>query len=333
MNELKKYLQGALLFPKEIHLESHSDCNAQCTICPREGMTRYKGIMNRDLFIKAIDECADYPDMEYIHFHLNGEPLLMNIHELCWRINYARMKCPQGEKGRPRLAFFTNGSLLSTEKSEKLMQTPINIIVISIDGGNKEDYEKIRRGLKWERLVENVRMLAIIRDAKKPSLKLQTAIIPQIDNFKSLDKYFALFRSFGIDDVGGSGVQNIGGLIDSESKIIHGNQYREGDNERPCWRIFLDLSIMADGRACVCCQDVRGMHVIGDLNTQSLKEIWLGKEMMEIRQKFIDGKKKEIRFCADCDYMKGVVLDSWWNIDNNFQTVYDEVCEEMGVIV
>lgn len=344
-NELQNYLKRALGFPQEIHLESSSRCQAQCTICPRGGMERYQGEMSRDLFDKAIHECVG-KELEYIHYHLNGEPLLMDIDELVSRINYTREAFHKTETyhvsyvydaqkkrtvEKPRLCFFTNGALLDKERVDKLLESELDIIVISIDGGNKEDYEKIRVGLNWERLVENVTYLVDRRNATGSKLWIQTAIIPQMANKGSLGKYFRLFRDeIGVDDCGGSGVQNIGGLIDSENMIIKEDQYMDGDINAPCWRVFLDLSVCADGKAVVCCQCVRADLVIGDLNTQSIKEIWNGEAMTDIRENFITGRKAEIPFCAECDYMRSFCAPPWWNT-KEIKEAYYKVKDENNV--
>lgn len=333
-NELKEYLTRALEFPQEIHLESHSGCNANCTICPRDGMTRYKGDMPRKIFEKAVMWHGEQ-NMSYIHFHLNGEPLLMDIDELCDRINFTRVWNPIVDKVRmtPKLCFFTNGSLLDEVKAGQILNSQLDIIVISIDGGNKRDYENIRKGLTWETVVENVRFLVNLRNETLSKLWIQTAIIPQMANKGSLDKYFALFKSMGVDDVGGSGVQNIGGLIDSESMIIKGNQYDKGNVNAPCWRVFLDLSVMADGRCVVCCQDVRGMEVVGDLNTQSIMDVWHGDRMTEIRDNFVHGRKRKIPFCRNCDYMRSMVSPDFWNVSmSEFVNTYEEVVEALNVV-
>ncbi len=334
-DELKQYLTRAMTYPQEIHLESNSGCNARCTICPREGMTRYQGDMPRALFLNAITDCMGHGgDMSYIHFHLNGEPLLMDINELCWRIDYTRHFVPIADHKRmtPKTCFFTNGSLLDGAKVDKILSSQLDIIVISIDGGNKEDYENIRKGLTWETVVENVRMLVNLRNYIKSKLWIQTAIIPQMANRGSLDEYFKIFKALGVDDVGGSGVQNIGGLIDSENMIIKGNQYEGGDVNAPCWRVFLDLSICADGKAVVCCQDVRAMEVVGDLNTQTIPEIWQGERMMEIRDSFVHGRKHDVPFCKNCDYMRGMIAPDFWSVDREtFKRVYEEVLEELDV--
>ena len=328
---LKSYLKRALQFPQEIHLESHSGCNSFCTICPRQDMTRYQGDMARELFLKAIREIKGN-QLKYIHFHLNGEPMLMDIDELCWRINFAREMNPiENEKGEPKLCFFTNGSLLTEYRADRVLDSELDIIVISIDGGNKQDYEKIRLGLNFEIVVGNVRNLVEKRNKSGKKLWIQTAIIPQRDNRNSIQEYFRLFRDeIGVDDCGGSGVQNIGGLLSNAADLIlKDQQYMGGDLNAPCWRVFLDLSICADGRAVTCCQDVRAMEVIGDLRGETVGEIWRGKRMTEIRSNFVYGRKREIPFCKNCDYMRSFVAPDFWKVNSqDFMEVYKEVVEE-----
>ena len=332
-NKLKNYLKRALRFPQEIHLESHSGCNSSCTICPRQDMTRYQGDMARELFLKAVRETKG-KQLKYIHFHLNGEPMLMDIDELCWRINFAREMNPiENEKGEPKLCFFTNGSLLTEYRADMVLDSELDIIVISIDGGNKQDYEKIRLGLNFEIVIDNVRNLVEKRNKSGKKLWIQTAIIPQRDNQNSISEYFRLFgKEICVDDCGGSGVQNIGGLIKNADELILKDQYMGGNINAPCWRVFLDLSICADGKAVTCCQDVRAMGVIGDLNEETVEEIWHGERMTQIRDNFVYGRKSVIPFCKDCDYMRSFVAPDFWKVNSqDFREAYKKALEESGI--
>ncbi len=312
VEELTQYLTQALKFPKEIHLESSSRCNAHCLTCPRDKMQRSLGEMNRELFVKAVNETSNY-EMDFIMLHLNGEPLLLDIDELVWRINYTRETNPKCKQ----INFFTNGSLLTEEVTNKLLKSKLDLIMISVDGGNQEDYEKIRRGLSWKTLIKNVYYLVQRKKQLNSNLFIQTAIIPQVANQHSVGTYFAVFKTLGVDHVGGSGVNNIGGLIDADNMRLNGQHYDLSALPKPCWKIFLDLSIASDGRALVCAQDVVGALPIGDLKTQTLKEIWQGKVMSEVREKFIYGKKNEIPFCDKCDYMLGCVTPDWWKVSQD----------------
>lgn len=309
VEELTNYLKSALIFPKEIHLESSSRCNSSCITCPRDKMQRQLGEMSREIFVKAVNETADY-DMDYIMLHLNGEPLLLDIDELVWRVNYARDINPRCKQ----INFFTNGSLLTPEIADKLLLSKLDLIMISIDGGNQEDYEKIRKGLSWKTLTNNVYNLVKRKRELKSNLFIQTAIIPQVANQNSVRTYFSIFSAMGVDHVAGSGVNNIGGLIDADNMKLSTQRNDVKAINLPCFKIFLDLDICSDGRALICSQDVVGTLPIGDLNNQTLQEIWQGSIISEIRKKFILRRKQEIPFCGKCDFMTGFVYPEWWDI-------------------
>jgi len=305
--KLLDYLEDTLKFPLEIHLESSSRCNSHCITCPRDKMMRELGELDRSLFKKAVEETANYK-MDFIHLHLNGEPLFLDVDDLVWRINYAKKLNPDAT-----VDFSTNASLLDEEKANKILTSKLDLIMISVDGGNKEDYEKCRKGLNWDTLIKNVTYLVKRKREFGSCLYIQTGMIPLKQNISSLKEYYKVFQDIGVDHTGGSGVQNIGGLIDSNSMRTY-LQYNKGDINSPCWRLFCDLSIFSDGRATVCCQDVVGFLPIGDLHTQSLKEIWQGEVMTSIRDKFIYGKKNEIPFCNRCDFMVSFVAPDYWKI-------------------
>jgi MoaA/NifB/PqqE/SkfB family radical SAM enzyme len=314
VENLKDFVASSFLQPKEIHLESSSRCNGACITCPRQGMTRYQGEMSRVIFLKVVDECKEYGwVLDYFHFHLNGEPLYLDIDELCWRINYAKEHLPKRNE-YPIICFFTNASLLTEEKSRKLLASPLDKIVFSVDGGTKEAFEKMRPGLKWEEVVGNITKFMEVRKEVGSKIPTQTAFIPCWENKDSLLSYYKLFNSLGIDDVGGSGVNNIGGLIDSKAMRLP-EQYTKGHKKNPCWRVFIDLSICADGKAVVCCQDVRGKCVIGDANKETVKQIWQ-YGMEQVRQIHLRMEQEQIEFCKDCDYMESFCISEdmqkWW---------------------
>jgi len=49
-----------------------------------------------------------------------------------------------------------------------------------------------------------------------------------------------------------------------------------------CTLPFTDISIKRDGRVRVCCYNEK---ILGDLNTQTLEEIWSGAEYQELRKR------------------------------------------------
>ena len=305
---MKEFIADSFKYPKEVHFESSSRCNAKCITCPREGMTRQQGEMPNHLFVKGIDEMKEAKwEPELVHFHLNGEPLFLPIGELCWRIKYAEQHLPKGTT----FCLFTNASMLTPEVSERLLDSPLGFIVFSIDAGNKEAYARSRPGLDWDKMVCNIAEFMRIKVEKGSLIKTQTSFIPHIHNQDSLPDYYRLFNSLGILDVGGGGIVNIGGMVDAK-KLRLGGQYTKGNIDAPCWRVFRDIDIMSDGRVCVCCQDVQGKLVLGDLNKETLPEIWQGEKFETVRKVHLSMNRESIPHCKDCDYMEGFVPDEWW---------------------
>lgn len=309
-NELQQYLNKVKDFPLEIHLEQCSYCNGHCIMCPHKNQRAKKDpkniIMKQAIFEKAIKEIGN-KHLNYLHFHLNGEPLFARSDILKERIDYAREHCPNIEK----LCIFTNGIRLDSSMREALLTSKLDVIMISVHAGNEEDYRKMV-GLNWYHLYNNIKALVSEKKKLNSKLYIQTGFIPTKYNINSKEHYFKLFSELGVDHCGGGGVNNIGGHIDADNMLVK-EQYIKGNINAPCMRLWLDLSIMSDGRACICSQDVLGEHIIGDLKTDTLQEIWKRLDLQ--RKLFIKGYKKLIKFCSKCDYMRGCVAPDWWRFD------------------
>ena len=301
--EAKAYILEKIKKPSEVHLESDSRCNARCIMCPRTGMERYQGPMRQSLFYKIIEDLIPDPP-ELLHFHLNGEALMIGHRELAHRIEYAKTYLP-GSK----MIIFTNASLLTEEASRFLIGSPLDEIAFSVDGGTKEDYEKVRKGLHWETTLKNIAYF-VNQNMINHKIKTHCFIVPLKENRGSIDKFHQLFKSMGVDNVGGSGVINIGGLVDADS-LRTDLQYMGGNINSPCWRIFVDIDVMADGNVPVCCQDVRGRLIMGNARTENLLDVWKGS-FNELRKKFLLGKRSEIPVCQDCDFMRSFCPPEFW---------------------
>jgi len=64
----------------------------------------------------------------------------------------------------PELWFPTNLLPLTEATAEAIVRSNVSVVAVSIDGVQKETYEKIRRGASWERLHAKLR---ILRDARR----------------------------------------------------------------------------------------------------------------------------------------------------------------------
>jgi len=69
--------------------------------------------------------------------------------------------------------------------------------------------------------------------------------------------------------------------------------------EIPCSMVFTRIHITFDGKLTACCQDFNHDLLLADLKKTSLKEAWLSKNAIELRQAHIN-KNLEGYLCNNC---------------------------------
>ncbi len=134
--------------PIKLDIENLSRCNFRCVMCQVSEWP--KGQRARDLTFHEFQEIIDenYGLVE-IKIQGMGEPTLARD-DFYRMIRYARER-------HIWVRTVTNGSLLHlNDNARKLLDSGINEVQISIDGADKETFEAIRVGGKFQRVIENV---------------------------------------------------------------------------------------------------------------------------------------------------------------------------------
>ena len=62
------------------------------------------------------------------------------------------------------------------------------------------------------------------------------------------------------------------------------------------------MYINAFGKAILCCSDYKFEVVMGDVNKESLEDIWNGKKYKEYRNKLKKGTREGLKLCKVCNY-------------------------------
>src|SRR3989344_5215186 len=116
------------------------------------------GYMDWNLFKKIIDEASEYkPTFSSVKFNYRGETLLAkNLPEM---IKYSK------DKGVLDVQFNTNGSLLTEDLARKLIDSGLDGIIFSVDGANKETYEKIRRLGNYDNVYDKIIKFVELRNS------------------------------------------------------------------------------------------------------------------------------------------------------------------------
>lgn len=270
------------LFPPTVRVESTNLCNARCTTCTRDIMTRPKGVMDMNLFKKIIDECGLHK-IRSIHLHNFGEPLLdRGIFE---KIRYA------SEKGL-KTRLFSNLSILDDEKAKLLVESGLSRIKISIDGHSKETYENIRRGLSFDAVTENIENLIRTRDRLKTRTpEIGLTFVETLENTHEKEAFIRKWKK-KVDSIDITSYHNWGGRLAGSKK--------GGPHGFPCLRLWATFTILWNGDAALCCMDYDGKVILGNVQEDSISSIFRGKMLGDIQHWHLNGRFEKIPICDKC---------------------------------
>ena len=294
--------------PLCIDIEVASVCDLACPHCYRQYISTPDKIMNYELALKLIDQAAEM-NVPSMKFNWRGEPLLNpKLPEI---IDYAK------KRGILETIINTNATKLDEKMSKKIINSGLDLIIYSFDGGTKENYEKMRPGRfsknKFEDVYENIKNFQKIRKEMNsvfPRTKIQMVLTD--DTRSEQKKYFELFGDI-VDDVsvkqyterGGNlkdidknfkkhlkeDVSNLKNKFGSEASILKdsNNNIFVSEGRLPCEQPLQRMLVTYDGRTSMCCYDWGSMHPVGYVD--SLATNIGDKEFKKIKEK-ADKKEK-----------------------------------------
>lgn len=265
-------------FPRTVRVETTNHCQADCSFCPRSTIGRAKGFMKQDLFEKVVAQCAQ-GGCRLMHLHGFGEPLLDK--QLPERIQLCK------QSGIPRVKIFTNGDLLRGELAQRLLESGVDEIKISIDGADSKEFNLLRVGLDHGKVFDNVKAFRKLRDeagSTKPTIVAATCQTSNRDQTEKMLKGV-------VDHIDFTHIHNWGGAMGQ----LTGQKLR-----KPCDRLWRTFTVLVNGDAALCCLDYSGKEILGDVNQQSITEIWNNQRYRELRQLHRDSRQNQIPLCSNC---------------------------------
>lgn len=269
--------------PLCIDLELASICDLACPHCFREHLATPDKVMNID-FAKKIILDAIKNNIPSIKFNWRGEPLLnSNLSKL---IKFAK------DNGMLETIINTNATNLTEKKGLELINSGLDYMIYSFDGGTKKTYEKLRPGRfrqnKFEKVIQNIKNfndLKIKLNAKFPYTKIQMVLMD--NNRDEVSSFFEIFGSI-VDEVTITPYQERGGKLEDlnkndlnilekyllENKLSKDTPYmKDGEGNlfiskgrKTCEQIFQRLMVTYDGKTGMCCNDWGAQYNLGYLN-------------------------------------------------------------------
>ena len=287
----KFYIAGKkkinLGFPPYLLIEPVSTCNLRCPFCFQidKSFTRkpYMGVIDFEFFKKIVDEANDI-GVGAVTLASRGEP---TMHK-----KYTEMLEYLSKKENIfEIKTNTNGTFLSEKICHAIFKYNVNQVIISSDHYIKKDYERLRLGSNFEKVVENVDRLYEIRKKFYPD-SITEIRISGIDNERNLDR--KKFKDFWIKRS-----DHVTASYPLERWDTYNNKPHDKITDA-CENLWDRMYIWFDGKINPCDADYKSYLNYGDAKKNSLKKIWNDKIIENTRRMHLAKERNKIVPCDRC---------------------------------
>ncbi|MDD5668961.1 MAG: radical SAM protein [Candidatus Omnitrophica bacterium] len=264
-------------FPINLSIQTTSICNGRCVFCPNksDAIRLPPAVMEQSVFAKIIDECSAYKEIERIILYLNNEPL--TDPDILNRIRYAKSRLPWAS-----VHLVSNGSLLSEELQDGIIDSSLDWIGFSMHGLRKETFEKAMC-LPFEQTIGRVTGF-IAKAGKKRNLSdfvMITFLRHQYLSEEEKDEAMRFWRGQGITRISYfDGPVSRAGNVEGLPRVSH-------DSIAGCSSIWADdmIHIVENGDVIMCCMDWKREMVLGNVRNRTIIDVWNSKEYEAARRK------------------------------------------------
>ena len=312
--------------PLSAQIEPTDRCNLRCIMCPRTYMTGEGG--SHDLALGDFKRILDQiPTLKSIQLSGFGEPFLNA--ELPGMIEIARAR-------GIHVATNSNGTCFSENNVQKIVESGLNILKLSIDAPTPETYHKIRKA-DLNRAKDGLKLLVKEKEAlgsATPSMRLNVVLMK--DNVLELALFFDFAHEIGIkvvrfkplniiDDKLGIASYKVDSnlppelldrarekavrykirtnLNEVEQIFVRGTDVAKKDGTKrniPCYILWKECYISAGGDVRPCCEFYSNDYSMGNVLTESFKDIWNGPKFRAFRKKSFRGELAA-EVCKTCN--------------------------------
>jgi len=284
--------------PKMLSIEPTARCNLNCPFClvgqqnslestEHDLLPRGMGDMEWGLFEKIVIDAVEF-GIETLQLHFQGEPLLYKRFPEMVKV---------AKKAGLRAQAFTNGLPLTKDKADKIILAGLDHLRFSVDGATQKTYELNRVGGEFEKVYRNMRMMVERSKKHNSNIDLMWQFIALSNNEHEIEKAKEMAKAIDIPFFVKTFAESIPGLAPKNPEL------RRELHIKPCTDIYRSTFVFYTGEVVVCCYDLEGKYVVGDLRKQTLKEVWNSHEYKTIRSRINNAEKNsdaEPEICKNC---------------------------------
>jgi len=298
LNQIRKYYLTMLGFDrreeiKKVNFEPCAVCNINCAYCNFEHKNNREKFLDKYVFLKVLSELYVGPyNLKQISLSQSGEVLLHpDFKEL------VRMLKTYKDLGlrTKRIVMNTNLMLLTEDIIDFLLDIDVfTIISCSIDGKNKESFERLRKGADYDKCMKNFLHLVrkkSIRNNKKLEIRVNNGNDIHSNKLYYDDDFFNTI--YLADKVIKYDFHDWNGNIDVEG-------YKPSVNKGFCQFMFNTVLITTDGGVAKCCNDLNASTVYGNIKSKTLNEVYHSDRRKEYLKLMYNNKRYMVKGCEKC---------------------------------
>lgn len=300
--------------PDFAQIEVTTRCNFKCFTCSRESLPKNR--LNRDM---TIDEfkliVSQIPTLRHVKLQGLGEPLISrNIDKI---LSYAKSL-------NIETSTISNGSIrpdIATLKN-------LDVLTISFDSQDKEYFEKMRTGSKFEDIIRNIGFLTDLKKKNKIKTKIGLSAVVTHLNYKEIESIVEKAVALKVDEIGIVEVENwyiptedeyqesLSFILKSRKyaieiknkveqlkmkyhKCINIGHLESFPRKSKCLWPFYSVYISVDGYITPCCIRMNPeVFNFGNIYETSFNDIWNSKKYQSFRDANINNKPNIV--CDNC---------------------------------
>ncbi len=270
--------------PINLIIENTSKCNLYCPMCPRELGYLPPEDLDLNLYKRTVDELKGRTEL--IIPWGAGEPLLNS--------DLYKMICYAKASGMHSVVS-TNATLLNEERSNQIIDSGLDILIIAFDGTTPEVYEKYRKGANFYKVRNNI--LGFLELKRRRNAKVFTImqLVRMKENYHQVKDFQKMWSIPGVDEIRIKEEE-----IGFPEMAVPGHANKPRRRKNPCHLLWQGPpAVTVDGNMFPCCHTWQ-TKPLGNIREQSVKEIWNSPAMQRWRQAHLKGDLTELPDCQRC---------------------------------
>jgi radical SAM protein with 4Fe4S-binding SPASM domain len=280
-------------------IEPTNICNADCTFCGYRFLEKPKFTMSVDVFKQTVDGYAAEGGGVLSLTPTVGDPLVDG--KILDKIRYAR-SVPEIST----IFLYTNAILFDKFGYANVLESGVTRLAISTYMGSSEGYKRFYGKDEYPRVVRNI--IGILKTNRELGTPVQITLHLRCEGdeslWKSTDEYAEIESLINTSDIHFlKEYDNWGGLIQQEDipdgTVLQVPLSAEVKSKSTCFEMYRRVHVLANGNVGVCvCRDMEGEINIGNVEQDSVIDIWRGDKLKQYRSDWKKGKLPQV--CIEC---------------------------------